>query len=1619
MKRLRKFIKFLLVFLISIIGFLFLLFIAINLPFSHRFVTKQTNLILSNSDIPIHIRSIGTILPTKVDLQGVGIIDADNDTVIYAGQVEADYLLPAIIVKKVLLRRVYLNSATVKLSRSTSTSGFNIAEIFSPDSKPKKVEAKNRKNSWEISIRKGALSNINFQMIDTRSGIEIFQEIAALKMKSFKLSLLDKSVFLSSVEMSGADGEVKITPHPLGEKSKNGSPWNFGLRKVSLNDLNFTFDHGGDSLLLNLILGEGLIRANQMDLNKKEIDIAEISIREANTTILTGNPSRDPKSSRKHSSAPFPWNFQTEKLDLGDVTIMLGNYGAPIPYAPVPEISITDLDLSLSDIQLSNMAAAVEVKKLSFDTDNGFSMKRTRGRLDSHSETTRLNLEIETGNSQLHLEGDAEAPFFDIIAKPSEIQNAKIAIHHTHFSLRDISCFRTNLQENPLFTSLAIAPYNLTGDIGLENSVLSFSEISLSQERNFNITLEGVAENPFQPVKSILDLQLGIPDINHAWLSEMLADVGIEQHLPEFSKFSAESNISDSFMSPDFTLKLKSDLGNVDLLGSFDIDSDSFSVHAEFNRLMLGTILNSESVGSFSGSGEFAGSGFDQDSMVATIAVVVDSLRFQDYDYTAARFDGHLRPGADVLNLLVDDPALKWTLHAIVNPVDSALEVKATSTLFAQLNHLNLYEDTLALDSRMAFNFEKGRGVIETDFEVADLKLISPHDSAQVGHINLLFKTDSVRTKFTGDADFFNANIQIDKPIDELETVMQSYRNYVTSFFNPMHTDAATRVSYLPEMSATTTITYHNFLRLFIQDTTLHFTNLDFSLINRVSDHRIKYKMKGAGLEYKMLKMGELNASLTDSAGIMELQIVADSNSIFTSPANKLLLNTRFANWKSLTGLSVIDQQDEVVYGFEILSRVDSNNVTLTIPSRELILNHKHWYMDTPALLSVNVAAKTISPELKMHTDSSNLHLLTVSDEEFRQYSCKLSNVSFASLLLEDMLPGNPVGTISGSLDYRMNEDQRKAINTDLQFTDVGWSDLSYNNINLYGIFRSTNPGDFTVDLSARLDSSEITIKGGQKDGGNRIIKTGYKDIPINTVEPFVKDYLSELSGNISGNLNISSGEVIETLEGNVKFDNANLRINTLNSKYKIAEENLLFTGQKLMFNKFKILDSLDNELLVDGDIDFSNRKSINADLEISSSQLQVMNRSDKENVSFYGDVFMDSRLSLKGPLANPVIEGKLLLSEGTEVFYKHMEDLTLSESEKIVSFVSQTSSDDQMIAPPVQRQNTFGNSSIETIVEIDPTTKINFNLSKRIYIIDLMIQGGGSLNYHMLNNNQVSLSGRYEISEGNAYVNLIGWPNKSFRIQKGGFIRWDGMVENPELKIEALNRVSSSYTNPVDGQRRDVDFNVILQLSNHLSELDVAFTIHTTDQYLMSIINTLSPEEQMRQAIAILLFETIDLPGISTSTNYMTEQVNQLVASQLNQLTKTTIKGIDISFGIDSYVQSTETGGEETKTSLSYEVRKELLNNRAQIELSGRLNDLNQQPGASDLSLNNISFEYRLDSAGTKFLKVYNEHSYEDVFVGEVIKTGVGITYRKRYRSFRDIWKREEENRKIENQGK
>jgi len=1615
--RLSKIKKAFLFFGIMIMALILLAAVFINFPFAHRFITGRVNIILVNAHVPITINSIETILPNSVAVNGVNFHGNAGDTIIYAEKVRVAIAPLALLHRKVIIPSAFLSNSSVTVLRQNEDAKINIAEAFTNIRSKEGEKEKDGKKSWEVSLRSVDISGLKFQMVDSVAGIYIDQEVGSLNLKTNEMSNIDKTILVQTLELNGASGKIKISTNPEVKKSAGASPWNYGLANLSLKDINIIFDDPGQRLMFNLSLEECNVKTRKSDFNNKTFDFSKVSLSDASAFLQMDKKSGKSKEKSPVKSTSFPWDINCENLDLENVFFGFGDYNGGIVDLTEPAFGIDKLDMSLSDIRLNSSVAHALVQSTGFDLNNGFSVNKMKGALDSRAGTTHLKLYVETENSLVDFDGNSEGSLFDLMATPESTGAANVSISNSRISLKDLVYLKPDLLNQPFINTLSVKPFSIDGSINLRDSAIRLSAFSVSQAPNISFTAEGKMNKPFQLDKTNGKVQFEIPEINTLWVTEILEEVGFEKNIPDFSILTLEGNLSDSLMSPKFLLKIDSDIGNIDLSGAFDFNKDSFKLVSLFDQVKLDRILDGNELGSFSGSGEITGNGIKHKSITADAILSVDSLRFKGYDYTKGKIACKIRPSIYDFKFMVDDPALRLDLTAGINTADSLLAIKTSAAFMVKGNNLKLLNDTIDFEGSLAGDLIKGVNSFEADLTISDLVLTTPQNKIVAGLLNTSLRSDTLLTSLSGQSGFYNLDVQIEKPLNDLKSIIPDYRNYIGSLLDSLTKSPAIRNSYLPGISAKINLNYHDVFDVIMNG--FHFGDIDLELINSPTNERLNLTILGRDVKYKMLALGILNTRFTDSTGVINLQVATDSSTIFSHPVNRLLLSSHLANGQGLANLSIIDRMNEMVYDLEISSEADSNHLYFKVPSKQLTMNGVQWQMDAEEFLSYDLGGKWISPSLKMHADNSSIQLLAQGNEFNHLLTCDLSNVNVASFLPDDIISGNPGGQISGSVSYNSYGKNGRDINSDLIFSDLRWLDLEFDHVTLKGQYKSEKPGAWTLAGYSSLDSAEIVLKGEKRGGGNRIINAELRKFPIYSIQPFVKKHLSALDGIISGNLFISSQEEIEDMNGEILITKGNLRVNALNSEYKIPGEKIRFAGGKIALNNFTVLDSLNNKLFVNGSIDFSHPKVIYTDLDILSSDLQVMNRRENDNSTFFGRVFVDSKLSVKGPLTNPDLKGKILLTRGTEIFYSMKEDLSLSESEKVITFFSDKPLNDKEHLNLIQGLAKVNKSTVKTLVEIDPKTRINFNLSQRMYVIDLMIQGGGTLNYSLLENNQMNLSGKYEIGEGGANVKMIGWPSKRFRIASGGFIRWDGNIEDPTLKFEAISKVRSSYTNPVDGKMRDVDFNVILKLSERFSELNLTFTINTPDQYLMSIINTLSPEEQMRQAITILLFERIDLPGISTSTDYVTEQVNQILASQLNQLTKTTIKGIDISFGIDSYKSASATGGEQTNTSLSYDVEKALLNDRGKIEISGRVNDYSNQQRNSNLSLNNFSFEYQLDSSATKFVKIYNEHTYEDVFEGEVIKTGIGFIYRKSYPSIGDLWRRNGEKKKSRKTGK
>ena len=91
----------------------------------------------------------------------------------------------------------------------------------------------------------------------------------------------------------------------------------------------------------------------------------------------------------------------------------------------------------------------------------------------------------------------------------------------------------------------------------------------------------------------------------------------------------------------------------------------------------------------------------------------------------------------------------------------------------------------------------------------------------------------------------------------------------------------------------------------------------------------------------------------------------------------------------------------------------------------------------------------------------------------------------------------------------------------------------------------------------------------------------------------------------------------------------------------------------------------------------------------------------------------------------------------------------------------------------------------------------------------------------------------------------------------------------------------------------------------------------------------------------------------------------------------------------------SAETGDKQTDYSFRYSQR--LFNDRVQIVIGGKVTTGANATNDAESFIDNISLEYRLDTSGTRYVRVFYDKNYESVLDGAITETGVGLVLRRK----------------------
>ena len=404
--RIVKFIKY---FFLSLSILVVAVLIGLNLPFSQRIITEKANTVFLKRNIPVQVGKVGFLVNGKIGLDQVRIVKTAGDTLLYTGQIRVSVRPLPLVFRKVRVKSVALNDATVYLSADSLTGAIDLVSLFVTANKPTEAKVKSKKR-WDIRVDAVNLKNVRFVYNDDFRGIRINQYLERLSVKFDRFSLIDRQIYADLIEMENVHGELTLgaSSKPKEPHKKSGPGWDFKLSRSDLRDILFTLNRPAAGKRMEFALARGEISDAGVDLGGNRISLKKISLDEPGVTVLSSPADmvKEPEP-EKSPGQGFPglWNIAGNNIKISGGSFHTRAYGNDAPGHPDEgPFQVASLDVTLKDVTLTGEESGFSMDKLSFALGNGFELEKGEINFSSGSDLkSRLEAKLSSATSRVNI----------------------------------------------------------------------------------------------------------------------------------------------------------------------------------------------------------------------------------------------------------------------------------------------------------------------------------------------------------------------------------------------------------------------------------------------------------------------------------------------------------------------------------------------------------------------------------------------------------------------------------------------------------------------------------------------------------------------------------------------------------------------------------------------------------------------------------------------------------------------------------------------------------------------------------------------------------------------------------------------------------------------------------------------------------------------------------------------------------------------------------------------------------------------------------------------------------------------------------------------------------------
>ena len=1655
-KYLRKSLKIVLWIIGSVIALFLLIVLLLQVPAVQNYVKdKAVSYLEGKIGTEVKIGRIEIGLPKKVILEGVYFEGQNGDTLIAGDKLAVDISLMKLLDNEVEINSIDLEGITAKISRNKDAV-FNFDYIIKAfdSGKPKDTTGAPMK----FSIEDINLDRVRVKFDDDISKNYVTANITHFdtRIKTFDLDKMEfevPNVNLDGLKVKLRQGMVaKIAEgtQEAAEEASKKTDLKLKLGEISLANIDVGYDNEGSKLDTGITLKKLLVNVNSIDLKTQLIDLESIELNGLKGQLAFGKFEKQVQEALPKETAAVQqaqWKFKLGDTYISDVAFKFDDQNS----APVAKgIDFKHLDISNFSLEAKNFSYAPdaisgEISKFSVADKSGVDIKELRTNFFYGPKGAELkDLYLETPNTLVKDRIIVGYPSLDAVSKNIGSLSVDANLDNSKIGFKDVLLFVPTLANTAPFKG------NPNGSVFI-NSRVSGTVADLYIN---NLEVRGIGTTVIAAsgrIKGLPDAKTAYFDMNVREFKSTSKDINMflppgtlpaNFQLPK--GISAKANFKGTLNNFTTNLNLASSFGNAKVKGTLD---QSVKGHERYNgdvdiaNFDLGALLKNDSIGRITIKAKVKGTGLDPQTANASLKGKVIKAEYNGYTYRDLTIDGAINNGKFNAVAAMNDPNLDFDLVANGGFKGKYPNGKLKLNVdIADLDKLNLHAGPLKLRGNVDADItDANPDNLNGTISMNNFMFVNEKEEFALDSVNIVAVTTSEKNSITLKSQIANADITGKYKLSELPAAIQ----YTIAKYYNMGTVAPAKPVTPQRVAFDIRVNNDPILyKLVPQITRLEpisikgrYNSDGDTLIVNASIPRVVY---GANT----ISGIEVNAEAKDTALVYSVKVEGVENEQFQ------LANT------SLSGdikdnvvkyrLDIEDRKKKQQYMLAGKMEAKNGNTEIVLDPDGLMLNYDEWTIAQDNLIRFG-AGGLYANNFEMSNDGGSIKLQSEADVPNAPLNVALDNFQIETITnMVQKEESKFKGTINGTANVK-NLTTSPLFTADLEISDFAVAKDTVGVIKVKVNNEVANT--YAANVSITGHGNEVNLDGNYNTTGSSFdMDLVIGKLNIASLQAFTFGALKEGKGDLTGNFKITGTTTDPNVNGNLKFNEVAFRVTQLNSYFKGINNNIIFNDAGIEMNNFKVEDEKNNLLTIDGNVATTDYRAFGFNLNVKAENFRAINSTAKDNDFFYGDLFIDANLNIKGTMESPVVDGDLKINEDTKFSVAlPQQDPSIADRDGIVEFVDEDNIEALerlKIEETINSAPAMAGMDVSVNIEIVKEAELNLIIDKGNGDF-LQLKGEAQLTGGVDPSGKTTLTGRYEFSEG-AYEMTFNFLKRRFDIEEGSYILWTGEPTDATINITAAYKTETAPIDLVQDQvvdpskinqyKQKIPFNALLKMEGELLKPELSFDIEIPEgnyNVASEIISTSNaklaqlrqqPGELNKQVFALLLLNRFigENPFSSqaggTSTESMARQsVSKILSQQLNNLAADLVSGVELNFDLESTDDYT-TGQRQDRTDLNVGVSKRLLNDRLKVTVGSSFGlEGPQQTNEETTNIaGDVSLDYQLTKDGRYMVRAYRKNEYQVALQGQVVETGVGFIITMDYNQFRELFHRSQEEKEM-----